>query len=371
MSSRWLLVLVLAATALLAGAAPAGAVAPFGPVVTVMPAPAGCAVDHVDADAEISPLNGVVRGFANFSGTGCDEDAIWFFGGSGSSWSFQQTPYQGQVLAAGEHSASYVLFASGTGIHLGNRGIATGHYLTPARQLSATIPGAVRPQGDVLAGPDHTWWAVWSEQVGAGGEFAQTELFQAKTYGALDLPRTQVTDHPDNDHQPALASRPGGGGELVFVRDDAFGGGPTHSYVRLATASGDSGAWAGRQLAVIGLNYGPSIDTSGPGGHTYVAWVHDQRPVESDDRSGGFQARPFVGGSHTTDVDVSGGQVHVAWPESGVGTVLAERSPRGTWSKTTVSTVESRLNPVVVSRAGRATVLMASSTRIYARTQLP
>jgi hypothetical protein len=24
---------------------------------------------------------------------------------------------------------------------------------------------------------------VWSEQVGAGSEFAQTELFQAKTYG--------------------------------------------------------------------------------------------------------------------------------------------------------------------------------------------
>src|SRR6266508_682323 len=128
MRSRPLLVLVLAATALLAGAAPAGAVTPFGPVVTVVPTPAGCAVDHVDGDAEISPFNGVIRGFANFSGTGCDEDAIWFFVGGGASWTFQQTPYQGRVLA--------------------------------------------------------------------GGEFAQTELFQAKTYGAPDLPRTQVTTTP-------------------------------------------------------------------------------------------------------------------------------------------------------------------------------
>jgi hypothetical protein len=371
MRSRPLLVLVLAAAALAAGAAPAGAGTPFGPVVTVMPAPAGCAVDHVDGDAEVSPFNGVIRGFANFSGTGCDEEAIWFFGGSGSAWTFQQTPYQGRVLAAAEHSASYVLFSSSAGIHLGKRGIATGAYLTPARQLSTTVPGPVRPQGDVLAGPDHTWWAVWSEQVGAGSEFAQTELFQAKTYGTPDLPRTQVTDHPDNDHQPALAFRPAGGVELVFVRDDAFGGGPTHSHVRLATAPGDSGAVTDRQLAAVGLNYGPSIDaTPGPGGHTYLAWIRDQRPQASDDRSGGFRARPFGGSSFTTDVDASGGEVHVAWPASGVGTVLAERGAGGTWTRATVSTVESRLNPLVVSRSGRATVLMASSTRIYARTQV-
>jgi hypothetical protein len=367
-----LLVLVLAAaTAPLLVAAPARAVTAFGPIVTVMPAPAGCAVDHVDGDAEISPFNGVVRGFANFSGNGCDEDAIWFFGGRGGSWTFQRTPYQGQVLAVGEYSASYVLFSSATGIHLGKRGVATGGYLTPARQLSSTVPGAVRAQGDVLAGPSHTWWAVWSEQVGQGGEFAQAELFQAKTYGTPDLARTQVTNHPDNDHQPWLAFRPGGGGELAFVRDDAFGGGPTYSHLRLATASGNSGVWTGRQFAAVGLNYGPSIaTTSGTGGHTYVSWIRGQQPFESDDRSGGFQHRAFVGSGFTTDVDASGGQVHVVWPQSGGGTVLAERSTGGAWTKATVSTVESRLNPIVVSRSGRATVLMASATRLYARTQV-
>jgi len=51
--------------------------------------------------------------------------------------------------------------------------------------------------------------------------------------------------------------------------------------------------------------------------------------------------------------------------------VLAERSAGGTWTKATVSIVESRLNPLVASRSGRGTVLMASSTRIYARTQVP
>src|SRR5919106_5184109 len=144
-----LVVLVLAALAVtLLAAAPAQAVTAFGPVVTVLPAPAGCTIDHVDGDAEISPFNGVIRGFANLSGDGCGEDTIWFFGGRGASWTVQRTPYRGQVLAAGEHSASYVLFSSPTGIHLGKRGIAAGAYLTPARQLSSTVPGAVRAQGD-------------------------------------------------------------------------------------------------------------------------------------------------------------------------------------------------------------------------------
>ena len=318
---------LLAATALLAGAAPAHAVTAFGPFVTVAPTPGPCTVDIAFADAEIAGTDGVVRGFVNLTGTLCDNEAIWFFGGRGGSWVFEETPYRGEVLGADQYSASYVLFSNSTGIHLGKRGIATGDYLTPARQLSPTAPGAVRLQGDVLAGPSHTWWAVWTEQVGAT-EFAQTELFQAKTYGTPDLARTQVTSHPDNDHQPELAFKPGGGGELVFVRDDALGGGPSYSHVRLATASGNAGVWAGRQFAAIGLNTGPSIDTtSGPGGHTYIAWTRNGQPFESDDRSGSFRHRAFdADAGFATAIDSSGGQVHVVWQEAaGHGDRRAQR----------------------------------------------
>ena len=41
------------------------------------------------------------------------------------------------------------------------------------------------------------------------------------------------------------------------------------------------------------------------------------------------------------------------------------------WTKATVQASPSRLDPIVVSAGGRATVLMASSARIYKRTQLP
>jgi hypothetical protein len=174
----------------------------------------------------------------------------------------------------------------------------------------------------LLAGGHNTWWAVWSEQVGPGGEFAQTELFQAKTYGGA-LTRTRVTFNPDNDHQPALAFRPGGGGELAFVRDNGFGDEPTHSYLRLATAPGTSGTWTGHQ------------------------------------------ARAFVAHGRSTDVNVAGGRTRVVWSEQGDGTVLAERLGGGGWTKGTVYPAASRLRPIVLG----TTVLMASARRIFARSE--
>jgi hypothetical protein len=357
-----LLVALLAAALLIAVAAPAGAIPPFGPIVTVANAPGGCTIDTVNGDATVS--GPVIRGFFNFAGPGCDPDDIWFAGGFGTTWKVQQTPYRGQVLASDQGSGAFVLFSASTGIYLGERSFGNGTYLNPPRQLSSTAPGAVPPQGAVLAGGSNTWWAVWSEQVGPG-EFAQTELFQAKTYGN-DLARTQVTSHPDNDHQPALAFRPGGGGELVFVRDNAFGEEPTHSYLRLATASGTTGAWAGSQFATVGINTDPSIETTvSSNGHTYVAWLRNGQVFESDDRSGSFQAKAFVSHGLSTGIAVSSGRTRVVWSEDGDGTVLAERLGSGGWTKGTVYPSASRLPPIVVG----TTVLMASSHRIYARTE--
>ena len=176
-----------------------------------------------------------------------------------------------------------------------------------------------------------------------------------------------MTNNPDNDRQPALAFRPGGGGELVFVRDNAFGDEPTHSYLRLATASGTTGAWAGSQFAAVGINTDPSIETTiGPGGHTYVAWLRDGQVFESDDRSGSFQHKAFVANGLSTDIGVSGGRTRVVWSEAGDGTVLAERLGSGGWTKGTVYPAASRMRPLVLG----TTVLMASALRIYARTEI-
>jgi hypothetical protein len=157
--------------------------------------------------------------------------------------------------------------------------------MSPPRQLSSTAPGAVAPTGAILAGGGNTWWAVWSEQVGPGGEFSQTELFQAKTY----------------------------------------------------------------QFAAVGINTDPSIETTvGPGGHTYVAWLRDGQVFESDNRSGGFQHKAFVANGLSTDIGVSGGRTRVVWSEAGDGTVLAERLGSGGWTKGTVYPAASRMRPLVL-----------------------
>jgi len=309
MVRRRILVLVaaLAATLLVVTAAPAAAIPPLGPVVTVANAPAGCSIDSVNGDATIGG-GSVIRGFFNFAGSGCDSDEIWFVGGFGTTWKVLLTPYRGTVLASDQLSGAFVLFSSSTGIYLGERSLGNGTYLSPPRQLSSTAPGAVAPTGAILAGGSNTWWAVWSEQVGPGGEFAQTELFQAKTYGN-DLPRTQVTNNPDND----------------------------------------------------------SMETTvGPGGHTYVAWLRDGQVFESDNRSGGFQHKAFVANGLSTDIGVSGGRTRVVWSEAGDGTVLAERLGSGGWTKGTVYPAASRMRPLVLG----TTVLMASALRIYARTEI-
>jgi hypothetical protein len=365
---RALLVAISAAVILVAAALPAGAMEPFGSVVTVTEPPPGCTIGIVNGDLSIG--SGAVRGFANFVGTGCAAADVWYVASAGAAGKKELSPYRGQVLASSQNfTAVYVLYANSSGIFLGRRLIGNGAY-GAAQQLSSTTPGAVGPQGDVIAGDNDTWWAVWTEQVGPGGEFAQTELFQAKTYGGT-LGRTQVTNHPDNDSQPALAFKPGGGGALAFIRDNGFGNEPTHSNLRLAQASGSTGVWGGQQLTAVGINTDPSIaTTSGPGGHIYLAWLRGGQVFESDNLSGTFQHKAFVSNARSTSISRASGQTHVAWAQIGDGTVMAERIGDGDWTKATVQASPSRLDPIVVSFGPQAIVFMASSARIYKRTQL-
>src|SRR5262245_24902169 len=87
-------VVLLSLVLLVAVALPAGAVGAFGPPVTVVPSP--CSFIFATADAALG-ADGLTRGFATYTGSGCD-DEIWYFQGSGSSWTPQLSPYRGVVL---------------------------------------------------------------------------------------------------------------------------------------------------------------------------------------------------------------------------------------------------------------------------------
>jgi hypothetical protein len=202
-----------------------------------------------------------------------------------------------------------------------------------------------------------TWWAVWNEPV----EFGPTELFQAKTYGT-DLATQRITVNPLADDAPSLARRPGGGAVLAWQRGDAFTPQPVDVWV----ATSADGAWASRPLATGGdQNLQPELFTAGVA--TFITWTRDGRVVEADNTSGVFRAHTFGTPGGRSRVAVSLGRVFVTWGTMTRRTFFAERIA-GAWSGAYLS--DSPREPwVVTAYAGKATVLMASTLRFFARTE--
>jgi hypothetical protein len=349
-------VVLLSLALLVAVALPARAVGTFGPSVTVVPSP--CSFVFADADAALGS-DGLTRGFVTYNGPGCASE-IWYFQGSGSSWSRQLSPYRGVVLGVAVDGVdTYLLYVASDGVRITKR---TAAGFTPGRRLSTVgTGGAVEPRGDVIA-TGGTWWAVWHEPVGPGGEFAQFELFQAKTYGT-DLGRQRITTNPLWDSDASLAKRPGGGAVLAWERNDGPRG--ETSDIRVATSA--DGAWTSRAFATAGsLNTQPDLFTAGT--RTYATWIRDGRAVEADNTSGVFRSHTFATpASFRPRVAVSLGRVFVIWTTEPPRAFFAERVA-GAWSGTFLSDPD-RPGLAVTGRAGKATVLMLSGLRLFARTE--
>lgn len=65
------------------------------------------------------------------------------------------------------------------------------------------------------------WWAVWTEQVGPGGEFAPQQLFQAKTFGtAADRRQITFTGSDIDNTEPSI-SLDGNDAVLAWTRRTA------------------------------------------------------------------------------------------------------------------------------------------------------
>jgi hypothetical protein len=230
----------------------ASAAAPsFGAPVTVVSA--GCNFEDVTGDSTLSS-DGLTRGFVAFQGGSCaDEPAIRYFRQSGAGWTAVTSPYHGRVLAvAGDGIATWLLYADGAGIHLGQR--TAGGTFAASHQLSPNgLGGAAFPTGDVVASAGK-YWAVWTEQVGPGGEFAQQDLFQALTLGQGHfhdgIARQQITNTPsDDDIEPSLTLDPaaaGSAGRVVMVWTRTDGAQGLRSRLRTASAAFD-GHWTSRQ----------------------------------------------------------------------------------------------------------------------------
>jgi hypothetical protein len=349
-------VALLSLALLLAAAMPARAVGAFGPPVTVVPSP--CPFIFADLDGALGS-DGATRGFVTYNGTGCDFE-IWYFQGSGSSWTRQLSPYRGIVLGvAVDGRDTYLLYHASDGVRITKR-TAAGVF-TPGRRLSTLPMGDFQPGGDVIA-TGGTWWAVWDEPAGPVGEFAQTELFQAKTYGT-DLARQRITFNGACDDGPSLARRAGGGAVLAWARNDCLRGEVSDVWI----ASSTNGAWTSRPLATGGnLNTQPDLFTTATA--VFIAFTRDGRAVEADNTSGAFRSHTFVTlAGFRPRVAVSLGRVFVIWTTPQNRTFLAERVA-GAWTGAYLSDPP-RAGFVVTARGGKATVLMLSTLRLFARTE--
>jgi hypothetical protein len=336
--------------------APAGAVGPFGPAETVI---GGCTDGTGDAGIAV---NGTTRGF--FNCTGVSSGAIRFFRDTPSSApAIELSPYTGavQAVAWDGQNATYVVFAQGGALRIGKRVESTGAY-APATTLTTTGSGVVLFSADVVA-VNGQWWAVWSEQVGPGGEFAEIDLFQRHTLLGVQG-RTRITSTTDSDDiEPTLAYS---GGRVTMVWTRAFAPAvPGPSDLRIATSTG--GPWLSRPFATLGnLNSDPDVTISA--GVTWVSWTRDSAIFVADNSGGTFvSGRLTTAGSGST-VAVSGSLVFVAWYAFNADRVVLAERAGGVWTSGQVDSPSSR--PLrVVAQGTKARVVYVRNQAILIRTQ--
>jgi hypothetical protein len=288
MGRRRLLSVLAIALALGGVAAPARAA--IGPV-TVVNAP--CNFELVTADAVVT-AGGLTRGFVSFSGGTCAQQGrIFYFQGSGGSWTRAQSSLRGRVLGvADDGSSTFLLYQSATGVWVAKR--PRGGSLANVQRVStATQGGGALTQGDLVAFLDQ-WWAVWTEQVGPGGEFAPSVLFQSKTIGAGDcidpIVKEQIT-FAGNDERPSIVLKPASAGasgaDVFFSRNDGAQGLAGHIRAGSADCSAD---WTFRRVSFAGYDLNPDAFRSGAGTNHLVFQRDGSRIVYLNDLSGAYRA---------------------------------------------------------------------------------
>jgi hypothetical protein len=361
----------LALVGALMAATPAAAVQPFGPVVTVTQP--GCSFGAVSGDSVVGS-DGIVRGFVEFEGGGCGTGrVIHYIEGAGGSWTSTPSPYRGIVLGvAWDGTATYLLYAANDGIRITKR---TAAGFTAGRRISSRgLGGAVVPSGDVVAAGGN-WWAVWTEQVGPGGEFAQTDLFQALTLGQghfhNGIGRQRITANPLWDGDPSLTMAPGGGSAgqvvLAWTRDDGPRG--ERSAIRFAKAAFD-GHWTSQAFGAQNPASSPDLFTYGP--QVFVAYAVGDHIIAANNPPSGVVSNRFLIRGHGPRVGSSAGRTFVGWTSRSGHVVVGEATAPGVHTDQDLTPTAGPQQLLAISgRAGKATVLAVSfgTHRLWASTQ--
>jgi hypothetical protein len=352
----------VAFTAVLASTTPASAaIRPFAPPQTVV---GGCSTSFADS---VVTSTGALAGFATCPSPSGVPIRFFSRNADGTVNPSQGSGFTGIVLGvASDATATYVLYFTDSEIRIGKRTTAGAF---SSRAVDSWGGAAVYPTGDVIA-RDGRWFGVWSEQVGPGGEFAQTDLFAAGSTVAVH----RVTAAGADDVEPTLAYS-GPLPVLIWTRATAPAvPGPSD----LMVAKYISGAWEPeRVFAGVGTNnYSPDVHIAA--GRTFVTWYRDGFIRVAGNATGSFTSHQFNTGGYEPRVATSttGGavdHVFVAWTRAGgAGTFFAESASTGSvlgpWDGASVTPAGARAVGVG-GHATRATVTYGTDTAVVARTQ--
>jgi hypothetical protein len=367
---RRVLVAAIAALTAMVMMAPgaAAAVRPFDPAVTVV---GGCAPGRGDA---VVTSFGSVRGFVDCPSSVGPRIRFFSRASDGTVRPSESTGFSGTVLGvAYDATATYVLFYTDSNILIGKRTNAGVYSFRAVDSWSGVAP----PTGDIIARSGQ-WFGVWSKQVGPGGEFAQTELFQAGS--AYRLRRITNTAASIDDGEPSLAYTNNGTVPLLVWTRAQAPELPGPSDLRVAKFIG--GAWQSRLFASLGnRNYSPDVQVRGR--FTFVTWGRDGRIVVASNRLGAFASHTFntPGFQPKVAASVSAGavdHVFVTWTvpgdtDAGNRVFFAEAASDGfvtgvLWEGTYI-TGPGTAAFGIGAFAGKATVAYRSETAVYVRSQ--
>jgi len=360
---RRLAVAATATLAVLAFSAPAFAADSFTAPTTVVAPPCSAGAGHSDAAFGAS----TIRGFAGFDA--CSR-AIYYVQGGSQGYTRLLSPYRGVVLGVdADETATYLVYlvtdAAGNASGIGVTKRTHAGAFAATRVLSTAAGGqVVTPTADIGA-EGGRWWAVWTEQVGPGGEFAPQQLFQAKTYGtAADHQQITFTGSDVDNTEPSV-SLDTRGAVMAWTRQTApAADGPSD----LRVATNPDTTWTSRVFSDAGT-HNRTADLKRVGGFTFLAWVRDGRVVESENTVGTWTSHVFLTPGDRPRVGSTFGSQFVAWT-TGSGVFYA-RGNAGSQSFVgqTVSAAGTVLDTMVAVN-GKGTLLIRSGLRLYSITSL-
>jgi hypothetical protein len=364
-------VALLVAALSLTPAAPADAVAGFGPPQSVPGMNGHCRLETLSPGTSL-------RGFGT-----CDHvdangnqqhDLLAYFEGSADGWHGRRLTLLGRPIAARQDGTATLLLFESHDMQ-GNRQAAVLRRDQQGRYSWRPLNAPDYVGGGGIVARAGKWWAVWACVRGGGREYSLCE--SGTMFGPTATRQIDATQA--GDALPSLALRSDGQLKLMWTRIHQTTSGADEE-IRIATSSGRG--WTSRTLVTATDQdiYGQLVTD---GNDSFAAWVQGGRPFVASDESGAWRIHAFQTRSCASSVSAaaSAGSVLLVVNQCATGdydnhaagsAVMALERRGGVWTSTTLASSTGRSTAGVgASDAGRATVVFANTPTHngYSRTQ--